>query len=710
MKCKKHKQWQKTLSKADHRTNLNKFWNLMKSLNGKKNSPPPNQPISFSQKVHTSPADISNSFVKQFTSISPHQSNRESRKVIRKLRKSHPIDRNFKPFTSALVKEAIKQSSNSSALGPDNLNMLHLKHIGPNGIAYLTSLYNLSISQSSTPSIWKNSKIIPLLKPGKDPSLSKSYRPISLLCPAAKVLERLLLPYLKQSLPSHPSQHGFKKLHSTTSSLLNISTPIENGINKPFPMSRTVVASLDLSKAFDCIPIHSLISKISSSNIHHNIARWLSGYLRGRMAYCSYNSVLSDPRIVHTGVPQGSVISPILFNFYVADAPHLSPVLTSSYADDFNDLHSSPSIAQSEQAINSHLSSYSDWVNSNKLSIAPLKSSVTLFTTDNHQAQLHPQISINNTILPLDKTPTILGVTFDTSFSFTPHVKSISSKVTSRLRILKCLAGTSWGHQKENLLTTYNAILKPIITYASPVWFPNTCNSNILKLQTLQNQALRICTGSCKMSSQSHLFHEAKVLPVQDHLSLLCKQYLVSALRVSHPSHANVTTPPGERNKKQTLQSKFLPAVQPFLTDGILPPRTYKKTISQLHTSAVQDAILNSAPNPILGQIPPEIDPSELALPRHYRTTLSQLRSGHCPKLQSYLHKINAAPSPNCPSCPNTPTPETVEHLFSCPNNPTDLNPPDLWYQPSNVALFLSSHPSFPVLPPLQLPPPEPPP
>ena len=211
----------------------------------KKNSPPANQPISFSNKINTSPSDIYNSFVKQFT----------------------------------------------------------------------------------------------------------------LLCPAAKVLERLLLPYLKESLPSHPSQHGFKKLHSTTSSLLNISTPIANGFNQKQPPSRTVVASLDLSKAFDCIPIHLLISKISSSNIHHNIARWLSCYLRGRMAYCSYNSFNSKSRIVHTGVPQGSVISPILFNFYVADAPHLPPVSTSSYADDFNDLHSSPSIPQSEQDINSHLTS-----------------------------------------------------------------------------------------------------------------------------------------------------------------------------------------------------------------------------------------------------------------------------------------------------------------------------------------------------------------
>ena len=129
---------------------------------------------------------------------------------------------------------------------------------------------------------------------------------------------------------------------------------------------------------------------------------------------------------------------------------------------------------------------------------------------------------------------------------------------------------------------------------------------------------------------------------------------------------ANVTTPLGPRNKKFTLQSKFLPEVQPFLTDGILPPPDYKKTISQLHISAVQEAI------------------------------------------QSYLHSINAAPSPDCLLCPEVP--ETVQHLFSCPHNPTDLTPTALWSHPTLVAEFLSTHPSFSMLPALPRPLPEPPP
>ncbi|MCP4061384.1 MAG: hypothetical protein GY738_29760 [Pseudoalteromonas sp.] len=707
-----NKKWQDILSKSDHRTNPSKFWSLLKSLSGKNNSPPSNQPISFNNKVHTSHLHIAQSFTKQFTSVSRHTSNPISRKIIRKLRRHNLLNRNFQPFTPALVLEAIKQSSNSSALGPDHLNILHLKNLGPNGISFLTKLFNLSISSANIPAIWKLSKIITLLKPGKPPDLSTSYRPISLLCPAAKVLERLLLPYLKQSLSTHPTQHGFKPLHSTTSSLLNLSTTIANGFNQNIPPSRTTVASIDLSKAFDCIPIHLLLQKISSSNLHPNIIRWLSCYLRGRMAYCSYKNTNSSPKIVHTGVPQGSVISPVLFNFYIADAPHLPPANTSSYADDLNSYHSSPKIPQSVNFINSHLSSIADWASSNGLSIAPNKSTVTLFTPDRRfQSNLHPQVKINGSTLPLEKTPKILGVTFDTFFTFSSHISTITSKLSSRLKILKCLAGTKWGHQKETLLTTYNTLLRPITTYACPVWFPNTSNNHINKLQVLQNQALRICTGSTKKSPISHLHQETKILPVQNHLSLLCSQYLASSLRPSHPSFSNVTTPPGPRSKKSTLQSKFLHTVQPFLSpDNTLHPNNYKFTISQLHTSAVTQAINSYPPNPVLNHAPPDINPSEIPLPRHYRTILSQLRSNYCPKLQSYLHSINASLTPNCPSCPADPTPETVHHLFSCPNNPTNLNPIDLWHNPHLVAAFLSTHPSFTGLPPLPRPPPEPPP
>ena len=126
-------------------------------------------------------------------------------------------------------------SGNSTAHGPDHLNILHLKHLGPTGISYLCSLFNMSLASADIPSIWKQAIIIVLLKAGKPASLGTSYSPISLLSPTAKVLERLLLPILNEQLHTMPTQHGFRPQRSTTTALLPIAHSISSGFNQRKP-------------------------------------------------------------------------------------------------------------------------------------------------------------------------------------------------------------------------------------------------------------------------------------------------------------------------------------------------------------------------------------------------------------------------------------------------------------------------------------------
>ena len=181
--------------------------------------------------------------------------------------------------------------------------------------------------------MWKNALIIPLLKPGKLAESSKSYRPISLISPTVKILERLLLPYLTTSLTVNGTQHGFRPLHSTTTALLPISNAIATGFNQPKPATRTATIAIDFAKAFDSVNHSLLLQKISNSSLHHNMARWLAAYLRGRTAACQNLSSTSPRKITRSGVPEGTVISPCLFNFFVSDCPTNSQIMT-SYADD----------------------------------------------------------------------------------------------------------------------------------------------------------------------------------------------------------------------------------------------------------------------------------------------------------------------------------------------------------------------------------------
>ena len=313
-------------------------------------------------------------------------------------------------------------------------------------------------------------------------------------------------------------------------------------------------------------------------------------------------------------------------------------------------------------ALSAHASNVAAWAEGRGLTISAAKSTITLFTSDLHQSHLHPQVSLHNSPLPLNRNPRILGVTFDPHFTFSPHIASIVSRASPRLNILKALAGTTWGQQKETLITTYKSLIRPLLTYANPIWFPNSSPSAIQKLQVLQNSALRIATGCVRASAISHLHAETQVLPVRDHLSLLCSQYLARTLQPNHPSHTIVTSPSGPRTVRHTLQSRFLSVVAPYAEGGIIPPASYAQTLKAIHTSAVAAAISSQPPNRVLQSPPPSIAEEEKSLPRPARTLLAQLRSGFGPSLNDYRGRLDSAFNPLCPSCREKP--QTVDHLF----------------------------------------------
>ena len=296
-----------------------------------------------------------------------------------------------------------------------------------------------------------------------------------------------------------------------------------------------------------------------------------------------FRGVKSTSRKVNTGVPQGSKLSPSLFSFYIADMPiPTEPVKRVCYADDLTVWASGVNIPDLEVSINNYLEEITAYVKDNSLLISASKSSVTLLTPYTHQAKIHPRIFIDNSHLPLVKYPRILGVYLDPSLSFNKHSQYVAERVSGRNNILKALAGTSWGQQKETLLMTYKAVGRSIINYASPVWSPNLHDTNYRKIHYTQNEALRITKGCHKMSSIDHLHTEAEMLKVREHSELLSAQYLARCLELGNVCHPITTMAIPERQMKETLYTRHRNTVDPMMVEN-----DRKATLQALHTAAV---------------------------------------------------------------------------------------------------------------------------
>jgi hypothetical protein len=673
----------------DHKQNTKILWNTINNLSNKKSKQEPNRTIKFDNKICVSTEQIATAFNKQFVNSTKYSTNKTNRIIDRNTQKIEPTQI---LITTEQVTKALKSAKNNNSTGPDNINIKHLKHLGPIAIEYLRQLLTKALNSNTIPHIWKLAKIVPILKPNKDPGIGSSYRPISLLSPIAKILEKIVLPHITQNIPNLPTQHGFKSKHSTNTALHHINETIAEGFNSKKPHSRTIMVALDMSKAFDTVDTHLLIKKIQNTNIPPTIKKFTANYLKGRKAYTLYQNCSSKQQLLKTGVPQGGVLSPILFNIYMSDIPTPPKgIKLYTYADDITTLSIHHDIKTAERNLEPYLSDLHKWTLENKLKLNPDKSTATLFTLDPSEYDKNLNLHINNTPIPTVKNPKILGLNFDPKLNFNDHIGKTKEKASKTINILKALTSTNWGKQKETIVTTYKTITRPILEYASTVWSPIAANTNVNKLQTIQNSALRIATGCTKDTNTQHLHEETLVQPLKNHLQLHASQMRQKAEYPSQPMHSLIQETKQPRQIRQTIFNNNNYTYEIKTDPNTITEDVINKNIKTIHTALVQKHLDNRLPNKIINTIAPKIDKSEESLPRKTRRILAQLRDGKSPFLLSYKNKIDplAHPSPLCPLC-KTQNHDT-SHLFNCPILPTTLKPMDLWSNPGGVAALLAA-------------------
>ena len=318
-----------------------------------------------------------------------------------------------------------------------------------------------------------------------------NYRPLSILPVASKILERVvqkqLIDYLEATNQLSPHQFGFRKHHSTQDAVTFFADHIRKGIDLG---SLTGAVFIDMRKAFDTVNHTLLLNKLNDLGINGKERAWFTSYLTDRRQLVMYNGTLSEPQAVVSGVPQGSILGPVLFTIYINDLPsHIQTAQVLLYADDTVIFHSSADTKELKRVLQQDLNYLQIWARENRLSIHPIKTEAVLFGT-------HQRIAVNNELNLVLGNACVkrvqhykyLGITLDANLNFHEHVDRLHCKLSSRLGALR---RTRKHLTVDAANKVYTATILPLLDYCDIAW-SSIGKTACARLDKLQERASKL--------------------------------------------------------------------------------------------------------------------------------------------------------------------------------------------------------------------------
>jgi hypothetical protein len=408
----------------------------------------------------------------------------------------------FIPANPEEIRAAILASSNATC-SLDVIPTRLLKSCLESLIIPITNIINLSLSEGTFHPLFKSALVTPLLKKHSLPADDlSSYRPISNLNFISKILERIIHSRLSDHLHKFPSlspfQSAYRKFHSTETALLRIQNDLLLATNK---QKISALVLLDLSAAFDTIDHKILLDRLSRTfGITDNALSLLSSFLINRFQSVSLDSNLSNPSPLDTGVPQGSVLGPLLFSLYTSPLSLLlknTPVSFHLYADDtqlyisFSSSDSTSNLA----ILSSTLDSVHAWLTANRLSVNPSKTEYLLVGTNQQRSKLiSSSLLFQGNILTPSSTVQNLGVTFDADLSYHHHISKICSTSFYHIRHLRQIRSSI---DQNSAIILANALVSSRLDYCNSLFYGLPSNT-LYRLQKIQNSVARVVVPSVK--------------------------------------------------------------------------------------------------------------------------------------------------------------------------------------------------------------------
>jgi Reverse transcriptase (RNA-dependent DNA polymerase)/Endonuclease-reverse transcriptase len=623
--------WEESVSKLDFTRSSRKSWSLIRRL-GEAEQPP--------KQTHA--AVSANSVASHLAKIGKASGNKRFEHKVRHEWRSYCRSSNSaaspSPFLASEVQSAIQQLKTGTAAGYDNIHPEFLTHMGPKAVHWMSVFFSKVVIDGKLPKIGRKAKVIAIGKPGKDLNMPSNYRPISLLSVCYKLLERLTLqrisPLVEQILS--PDQAGFRKERSTCDQVAALTTYIENGFQKNL---KTGAVFLDLTAAYDTIWHSGLLAKLSKC-MPFWFVKLVELLLRDRRFRVHLGHDTSRWKAQLNGLPQGSVLAPILFNLYTNDLPTTNS-RKFAYADDICCGTQARTFAEVENTLSTDMDRITEYCHTWHLKPSAAKTVSSVFHLHNASANQELKIKMDGKILQHEPHPVYLGVTLDRTLSYSEHLSKTASKLKTRNNLLSKLAGSTWGASASTLRTSALALCYSVAEYCAPVW---ARSSHTHQIDVQLNSSMRTITGTIRSCPLPWLPVLSNIAPPDLRRKASSDKLVAKALM--HPEwglHQDLTFHPPPRLKSRHP-----------LWEDLVPLDTTTRWRETWRMSGVVNAFLVADP---------AARQPGFTLPRHLWSLLNRFRSDHGPCRVS-LKKWGLSNNDLC-DCGE---PQTMSHIVdSCP-------------------------------------------
>lgn len=466
----------------------NSIWKPIKNKNKPINTSPPIRKNSLPPgpwaKSNKEKADL---FAEHLTEVFKPHDNDQVQEVEQEL--ALPINQRERLtlITPKEIKDEINHLNEKKAPGTDLITATMLKQLPKKGIMKLLYILNAILRLNYWPISLKIAQVIMIPKPGKALTDVSSYRPISLLPIMSKLLEKLLLKRIMSDLefqnwiPEH--QFGFRQGHSTVQQCHRISNVINRALdNKQY----CTAAFLDISQAFDKVWHPGLLYKIKKS-LPNKYFDLLKSYLNHREFETKVEDELSNRNKIQSGVPQGSILGPLLYVLYTSDLPTSPQTTIGTFADDTAIFATEEDPRAAVLKLQEHLDQIGQWLKKWKIKANETKSTHITFTLRKDQC---PNISLNQVNIPQQNIVKYLGLHLDSKLNWKQHILKKKKQIELRVKEINWLIGRKSRLSIENKLLIYKTVIKPIWTYGIELW---SCasKSNTKIIQRTQSKILR---------------------------------------------------------------------------------------------------------------------------------------------------------------------------------------------------------------------------